>query len=321
MTASASRPLRIAFAATLSLASSTAYAQSRDERPPVYWEAGPCAEVDLARVRRVLDVELHGLLVNDSHDGAAIHVTLRCDREGVTLSALGAGAPLVRSHAWSALPPTPSGRARVVALVSVELAFLAWLAPPSVESPQPAQPRSDHSNEPSVSVDQRAPSRPDDGARDESSWAIAAAGELVAMQRSALLFGGGVTLRHVSSSGLAIGLRGEALTGSLGGESLARWSGALSLGLETAWQSWRFHLDASMLAGVARTTLGGAWQPPVAWLSPSLRVGGTVRLSRHFGWEFSGLLGFATALGESASSVDALTGVWCGLQTGATLRW
>ena len=128
-------------------------------------------------------------------------------------------------------------------------------------------------------------------------------------------------LRRVSASGLAIGVRGEALTGALGGASLARWSGALSLGLETAWQSWRFHLEAALLAGVARTTLGGAWQAPVAWLSPSLRVGGTVRLTRALGWEFSGLLGFATALGDGAPSVEVLTGVWCGLQTGATVRW
>lgn len=321
MSSGLSRALCAALAAALSLSTSTSHAQVRNERPPVYWEAGACAEVDLARVRRVLDVELHGLLVNSPRDSSAIHVTLRCDREGVTLTALGAGLPLARSHAWSALPPTPSGRARVVALVSVELAFLAWLAPPRAEPvAQPPRPQGPRSSEPATLVVRRVV-RPREEERDEGAWAIAVTGELVAMQRSALLYGGGLMLRHVRPSGLAIGLRGEALTGSLGGESLSRWSGALSLGLETAWQSWRFHLDAAMHAGVARTTLAGAWQPPVAWLSPSLRVGGTLRLSRAFGWEFSGVLGFATALGGDTAAVDSLTGVWCGLQTGATLRW
>lgn len=285
----------------LMLGSVAAQAQPAPPRPPVRWESAACEGVDLARVRRGLAVELGELLLDDGDDRPdAVRITLSCDGAALTLRAVldASGAPQERVVAWSSLPVAARARARTVALVAVEMAFTAWVrprrgAPPvmlPVGAPAPV---------PVVTASPEV---------DRPRWLPAPSGGLRVLPRGAILWGAGVQLAYERPSGLALSVDVQGLAGA-GREPIVQWDAGLGVGVVTAWQSWRFRLGAGLRAGVA--TVDGRSEP---WVSPFLRVGGSRRLGRYASLDLAGVMGVGVT--TASAPVEALEGVWCGLQAG-----
>lgn len=277
-------------------------AQPAPPRPPVRWEASACEGVDLARVRRGLAVELGELLLADGDDRPdAVRITLSCDRASLTMRAVhdASEAPQERVVPWTSLPVAARARARTVALVAVEMAFSAWVRPRRRDPATPPLP--------GAPAPAPVPVAPALSEGDRPRWSLVPSGALRVLPRGAILWGGGAQLGYERPSGLALSIDVQGLA-SVDRESIVQWDAGLGVGVVTAWQSWRFRVGAGLRAGVA--TVDGRSVP---WVSPFLRVGGSLRLGRYASLDLAGVMGVGVTTG---APVEALEGVWCGLQVG-----
>jgi hypothetical protein len=299
---------RVPVALAVVAAAAAASAQPAPGRPPVRWETGPCAAIDVARARRVLAVELQDLLLADGDARPdAVRIALACTPERVTLRAASPGAadPAVRAVAWSALPDGPRARARTVALLAVEMAFLAW-----ARAPAPAPPAGPSAAPAPAAPAPAAPApRPADP-RAGAAWRVLLAGAVRVLGRSATAWGGTALVGYELPSGLALVFDAEALVTANGPAPLSLWDAGLGVGVVTPWQSWRFRLDGGVRAGVGATGDGS-----VGWVSPYLRVGGALGVGGAVAVDFSGAMGVGLATDPRGPAAD-LEGVWCGAQAG-----
>ncbi len=293
---------RRTLALALSLRAVAASAQPAPPRPPVRWDAATCDGLDLARVRRALAVELGELLLADGDDRPdAVRITLSCSAAAVTLR-VAHDASQERVVPWSSLPIAARPRARTVALVAVEMAFAAWVRPPRREPP--VAPSGDVARVPLLVPPTIVAPR----AEQHPRWSLTPSAALRVLPRGALLGGGGVQFGYELLSGLALALDAQGLEGG-GREAITQWDAGLGVGVVTAWQSWRFRLGVGVRAGVA--AVDGR---STGWVSPYLRVGASLRLARVLSLDLAGVMGVGVT--TASAPIDALEGVWCGLQVG-----